>query len=109
VLIIPLQIYQVVRKLADEQAQLENGKRLTVSTVYDSIKHSNSSLKRRSKKLLEDSIDRVLLVLRDKQNDSDSLDDEFEDLEEDISPQLKVGSLICRGQFLLTVPRKIIL
>lgn len=108
-LIIPLQIYQVVRKLADEQAQLENGKRLTVSTVYDSIKHSNSSLKRRSKKLLEDSIDRVLLVFRNELNDSDSLDDDSEGLEEDITPQLKVGLLICRGQLLLTVPRKIIL
>jgi len=109
VLIIPLQIYQVVLKLADEQAQLENGKRLTASTVYDSIKHSKSSLKRRSKKLLEDSIDRALLVLQDEQNDSDSFDGDFEGLEEDISPQLKVGSLICRDQFLLTVPRKIIL
>ncbi len=97
-LIIPLQIYQVVRKLADEQAQSENGKRLTVSTVYDSIKHSNSSLKRRSKKLLEDSIGHVLLVLREEQNDSDSLDGDFEGIEEGISPQLKVGSPIWRGK-----------
>ena len=74
----------VVRKLADEQAQLENGgKRLTVSAVYDSIKHSNSSLKRRSKKLLEDSIDRVLITLKEQENDSDSLDGDFEGLEED--------------------------
>ena len=87
----PSQIYQVVRKLADEQALLENGgKRLTVSSVYDSIKHSNSSLKRRSKKLLEDSIDRVLLVLREEQDDSESLDGDFEGLEDPV-PQLKVG------------------
>ena len=87
----PFQIYQVVRKLADEQAQLENGgKRLTISSVYDSIKHSNSSLKRRSKKLLEDSIDRVLLVLREEQDDSESLDGDFEGLEDPV-PQLKVG------------------
>ena len=80
-----------MRKLADEQAQLEHGgKRLTVSTVYDSIKHSNSSLKRRSKKLLEDSIDRVLLVLREEQDDSESLDGDFEGLE-DSTPHLKVG------------------
>jgi ribosome biogenesis ATPase len=85
----PFQIYQVVRKLADEQAQLENGgKRLTVSSVYDSIKHSNSSLKR--KKLLEESIDRVLLVLREEQDDSESLDGDFEGLEDPV-PQLKVG------------------
>ena len=82
-----LQIYQVVRKLADEQ---NGGQRMTVSTVYDSIKHSNSSLKRRSKKLLEDSIDRVLLVLREEQDDSESLDGDFEGLE-DAVPQLKVG------------------
>jgi ribosome biogenesis ATPase len=87
----PFQIYQVVRKLADEQAQLESGgERLTVSSVYDSIKHSNSSLKRRSKKLLEDSIDRVLLVLREEQDDSESLDGDFEGLEDPV-PQLKVG------------------
>lgn len=87
----PPQIYQVVRKLAEEQAQLENGgKRLTASTVYDSIKHSNSSLKRRSKKLLQDSIDRVLLVLREEQDDSESLDGDFEGLEDPV-PQLKVG------------------
>jgi ribosome biogenesis ATPase len=87
----PFQIYQVVRKLADEQAQLENGgKRLTVSNVYDSIKHSNSSLKRRSKKLLEDSIDRVLLVLREEQDDSESLDGDFDGLEDPV-PQSKVG------------------
>ncbi len=81
-----------MRKLADEQAQLENGgKRLTVSTVYDSIKASNSSLKRRSKKLLEDSIDRVLLVLREEQDDSESLDGDFEGLEDPVPP-LMVGN-----------------
>lgn len=78
-----------MRKLADEQAE-NGGKRPTVSSVYDSIKHSNSSLKRRSKKLLEDSIERVLLVLKEEQDDSDSLDGDFEGLEEPV-PQLKVG------------------
>ena len=82
-----------MRKLADEQAQFENGgKRLTVSVVYESIKRSNSSLKRRSKKLLEDSIDRVLLVMREEQDDSDSIDGDFDGLEE-AGPQLKVGLL----------------
>jgi ribosome biogenesis ATPase len=81
-----------VRKLADEQAQFENGgKRLTVSIVYDNIKRSNSSLKRKSKKLLEDSIDRVLLVMRDEQDDSESLDGDFEGIE-DAVPHLKVRS-----------------
>ena len=84
------QIYQIVRKLADEQSQNEKGpKRLSVSIVYESIKNSNSSLKRRSKKLLEDSIDRVLLVLKEEQDDSDSVEGDFEGLE-DAAPALKV-------------------
>lgn len=72
-----------MRKLADEQTQYENGgKRITTSVVYDSIKRSNSSLKRRSRKLLEDSIDRVLLVIREEQDDSDSLGGDFDGIEE---------------------------
>jgi ribosome biogenesis ATPase len=79
-----------VRKLADEQAQLEGGgKRLTITTVYDSIKRSNSSLKRRSKKLLEDSIDRVLRVLKEELDDSDSVDGDFDGIA-DTEPELKV-------------------
>jgi ribosome biogenesis ATPase len=81
----------VVSRLAEEQSQLTNGgKRLTVSTVYESIKASNSSLKRRSKKLLEDSIERVLSVMEQERDDSDSLDGDFEGLEEPV-PQLKVN------------------
>ncbi|PVH84577.1 AAA-domain-containing protein [Cadophora sp. DSE1049] len=78
------EVYQVVRKLADEQAQFENGgKRLTTSIVYDSIKRSNSSLKRRSKKLLEDSIDRVLNVMKEElDDDSDSVEGDFDGIEE---------------------------
>jgi ribosome biogenesis ATPase len=84
-----------VRKLVDEQAQYEGGgKRLTVSAVYDTIKHSNSSLKRRSKKLLEDSIDRVLRSLKDDQeDDSESMEGDFEGIEDSV-PQLKVGPWI---------------
>lgn len=84
-----------MRKLADEQAQFDNGnggKRLTVSAVYESIKRSNSSLKRKSKKLLEDSIDRVLRVMKeeqDEENDSESLDGDFEGID-DAGHQVKV-------------------
>jgi len=86
-----VQIYQIVRKLADEQSQLEKGgQRLTISTVYDSIKQSNSSLKRRPKKLLEDSIERVLLVLKEEQDDSESIDGDFDGLEEENGVKLKV-------------------
>ncbi|KAI9643924.1 Ribosome biogenesis ATPase rix7 [Ciborinia camelliae] len=92
-----MQIYQIVRKLADEQAQSQKGpKRLTISIVYDSIKNSNSSLKRRSKKLLEDSIDRVLLVLKEEQDESDSVDGDFEGLEE-AAPPLKEHNIMNRN------------
>lgn len=78
-----------MRKLADEQAQLDNGgKRLTITIVYDHIKRSNSSLKRRSKKLLEDSIDRVLRVLKEEQDDSESFEGDFDGID-DAEPQAK--------------------
>jgi ribosome biogenesis ATPase len=38
---------------------------------------------------LEDSIDRVLLVLKEEQDDSDSLEGDFDGIEEE-TPQLKV-------------------
>lgn len=79
-----------MRKVADEQAQLENGgKRLTIPMIYDAIKNSNSSLKRRPKKLLEDSIDRTLMVMREEE-DSDSVEGDFDGIEDPI-PELKVG------------------
>lgn len=61
--------------------------------VYDSIKRSNSSLKRRSKKLLEDSIERVLLVLKEELDDSGSLEGDFEGIEES-PPALKVDIFV---------------
>ncbi|RFU26041.1 hypothetical protein B7463_g10295, partial [Scytalidium lignicola] len=88
------EIYQVVRKLADEQSQLlGGGRRLTVPFVYDNIKSSNSSLKRRSKKLLEDAIDRVLLVMKEELEDSDSLEGDFDGIEEPV-PQLKEHNIM---------------
>ena len=72
-----VQVYQIVRKLADD---VEHGSssepfELSVAGVYDSIKRSNSSLNRKSKRLLEDSIARVLEVLKDDdESDLDSID-----------------------------------
>lgn len=75
-----------MRKLADEQAQYDEGRRtrLSVLTVYENIKRSNSSLNRKSKKLLEDSIERVLDVLKEEDGSSDdlgSIDGEFDGVE----------------------------
>ncbi|KFY70051.1 hypothetical protein V499_09504 [Pseudogymnoascus sp. VKM F-103] len=92
------EIYQVVRKIADEQAEREDGgKRLSTSIVYDSIKNSNSSLKRRPKKLLEDSIDRVLLVIKEEQDDSEaSLDGDFDGIA-DAAPVMKEHNVMNRS------------
>lgn len=62
--------------------------------VYESIKGSNSSLKRRSKKQLEDSADRVLSVMEQERDDSDSVDGDFEGLEDPV-PILKVSRCAC--------------
>ncbi|KAL9104656.1 MAG: hypothetical protein Q9163_000399 [Psora crenata] len=71
------EVYQAVRKFADEQAQyLDNQPpRLSVPSVYERIKKSNSSLNRKSKRLLEDSIERVLEVL--KQDVEEAKNDEI--------------------------------
>ena len=65
------EVYQVVRKYLDEQP--ESVKKVKVYTVYDWIKNSNSSLKRKPKKLLEDSIERVLAVLQEDASDEEEL------------------------------------
>ena len=75
-----------MRKLADEQAQYDDGQRtrITVPAVYERIKRSNSSLNRKSKKLLEDSIERVLSVMKDEDGSSDdlgSIEGEFDGIE----------------------------
>lgn len=65
----------MVRKIIDERTQYESAqtKRLSFVTVYDEIRGSNSSLNRRPKKLLEDSIERVLDALQqEEESDSDA-------------------------------------
>lgn len=68
-----------MRKLIDDQ-QFE-GERLSVFLVYDRIKRSNSSLNRRSKKMLEESIERVLDVIKGDEDESESIEGDFEGLE----------------------------
>ena len=79
-----LQVYQVVCKIVDDQAEKDQ-LRLTVPAMYDVIKRSNSSLNRRPKRLLEDSLERVVeLVKHDVFGDEeeDSVVGDFEGLEE---------------------------
>ncbi|BDD55057.1 hypothetical protein MPDQ_006878 [Monascus purpureus] len=76
-------VYQVVRKTIDEKS--ENGRvRLSVPAIYDSIKRSNSSLNRKPKKLLEDSIERVLDVMKSDLlgDEEESIDGNFDGLED---------------------------
>lgn len=75
-----------MRKIVDEDAQYntQSGLRLSVSLVYDNIRRSNSNLSRKSKRLLEDSIGRVLDVLKQEGESDDevgSIDGNFDDIE----------------------------
>lgn len=73
-----------MRKIIDDQP--ETGRiRLSVPAVYESIKKSNSSLNRKPKKLLEDSLERVLEVIKNDvlgDDEEDSVEGDFEGLEE---------------------------
>ncbi|KAJ4368473.1 Ribosome biogenesis ATPase rix7 [Neocucurbitaria cava] len=71
------EIYQVVLKYLDDKN--ESPLKLRPTAVYDYISRSNSSLKRRSKKQLEDSIERVIDALRDDASGDD--EDEMAELE----------------------------
>lgn len=79
-----MQVYQVVRKIIDDQP--DTGRiRLSVPVIYDQIKKSNSSLNRKPKKLLEDSVERVLEVVKSDalgDDEEDSVEGDFEGLEE---------------------------
>src|SRR5690242_1473301 len=71
-------IYQIVRKYLDDKN--ESPLKLRVSTIQEYIQKSNSSLKRRPKKQIEDSIERVIEVMRE---DESEVDDEIADIEGD--------------------------
>lgn len=79
------EVYQVVRKYLDEKN--ESPLKLRVVTVYDYIARSNSSLRRRSKKQLEDSIERVIDVIREDEGGDD--EDEMAELEGDFGEEEK--------------------
>jgi ribosome biogenesis ATPase len=71
-------IYQIVRKYLDDKN--ESPLKLRTSTIQEYIQKSNSSLKRRPKKQLEDSIERVIDVMRE---DESEVDDDIADIEGD--------------------------
>ena len=78
-----------------QDAHLDEGRlssKLSVPLVYEHIKRSNSSLSRKSKALLENSIERVLDVLHQDSlddQDADSFQDDFDgiDLEAPTTPK----------------------
>ncbi|KAF1937593.1 AAA-domain-containing protein [Clathrospora elynae] len=76
------EVYQVVRKYLDDKN--ESPLKLRLTTVYDYIQRSNSSLKRRPKKQLEESIDRVIDVIREDEESGDD-EDEMVELEGDFT------------------------
>ncbi|POS79128.1 AAA family ATPase/60S ribosome export protein Rix7 [Diaporthe helianthi] len=67
-------VYQIVRKYEDDF----NGSKLSVSGVYEFIQRSNSSLKRQKKRILEDSIERVIDVRREESKAEKDSDEELE-------------------------------
>ncbi|KAJ5546909.1 AAA domain-containing protein [Penicillium frequentans] len=77
-------VYQVVRKIIDDQPETSRI-RLSAPAIYEQIKKSNSSLNRRPKRQLEDSLERVLEVVKADlggDDEEDSVEGDFEGLEE---------------------------
>ncbi|PWY81807.1 putative AAA family ATPase/60S ribosome export protein Rix7 [Aspergillus heteromorphus CBS 117.55] len=77
-------VYQVVRKIIDDNAENDQF-RLSVPGIYDALKRSNSNLNRKPKRILEDSIERVVEVLKGDllgDDENDSIEGDFEGLEE---------------------------
>lgn len=72
--------------------------RLSLHTVYEKIKRSNSSLNRKSKKILEDSIERVLAVLKGEafsdDDDIETFEGDFGGLEPPSDISVQVNSLL---------------
>lgn len=61
------EVYQIVRKYLDEKG--DSAAKARAYVIFDWIKNSNSSLKRKPKKQLEDSIERVLAVIQEDESD----------------------------------------
>ncbi|KAL5374460.1 hypothetical protein DPSP01_011913 [Paraphaeosphaeria sporulosa] len=66
-------VYQVVRRYVDSSN--ESPLKIRPNAIYEHIKNSNSSLRRRPKKQLEDSIDRALLAIQEDESGEDEMDE----------------------------------
>ena len=89
-------VYQVVRKLEDDDPQL----RLATANVYEAIQRSNSSLKRQKKRLLEISIERVLDFRKEEARTNDDAGDSEAEIEAETDKvnSGKVGSINGRAK-----------
>jgi ribosome biogenesis ATPase len=84
------EVYQIVRKYLDDKSDVP-ASRARPYLIYDWIKASNSSLKRRPKKQLEDSIERVLAVIQeDKSDEMASIDGDLGDEAKEEKPPLDI-------------------
>ncbi|KAL8700791.1 MAG: hypothetical protein Q9224_000805 [Gallowayella concinna] len=73
-----------VRKIISAEKCLPSG--VSVPFVYQAIKRSNSSLSRKPKRLLEDSIERTLVLLQDEEPQRDTDSDGFASDPDDAIP-----------------------
>ncbi|KAI1173167.1 putative AAA family ATPase/60S ribosome export protein Rix7 [Nemania sp. FL0916] len=71
-------VYQIIQKLEDQHVDDKRPPNFTLTSVYDAIKQSNSSLARQKKRPLEDSIDRVLRLRREQKQEDDNEGDSEE-------------------------------
>lgn len=85
----------MVRKIVDEHQQYEPSlPRLSFASVYDEIKRSNSSLNRKNKRLLEDSIERVLEIIeQDMGDDEPAVEDLLEEEPKDTTQKASSNGL----------------
>ena len=67
------EVLQAVRRYQDESPENSS---LKVHLVYQYIQQSNSSLRRKQKHLIEDSIERVISVLRQDEKEGDESADQ---------------------------------
>ncbi|KAF2645911.1 AAA-domain-containing protein [Massarina eburnea CBS 473.64] len=97
-------VYQIVRKYLDSSN--ESPLKLKPQQIYDYIKSSNSSLKRRAKKQLEDSIERVLLVLQEDEEEEG--EDEMAEIEGDFADAGNGDETVAGGKSLDFMNRQIV-